>query len=115
MDRACRPTDRPAPHDHTLTNHNPPTQNPKPKRQDLAFKLLPHRVDAGARAHHERAAGEEIDWVALAKGRHTYKERLQRGEVTALSSAGGAGTEEEEEHQPQPASASASVSASAAA
>jgi hypothetical protein len=57
-------------------------------------------VDAGARAHHELAAGEEIDWVALAKGRHTYKQRLQRGEVTALS-ANGNGSQLQQEQQEQ--------------
>lgn len=70
-----------------LQNQPPLNTTPKSTQQDLAFKLLPYRVDAGARAHHERAAGEEIDWAALAKGRHTYKQRLQRGEVTALSSS----------------------------
>lgn len=53
-------------------------------------------MDAGARQHHERQAGEEIDWAALAKGRHTYMERLQRGEVTALVNA------QQPQPQPQP-------------
>lgn len=92
---------------HTNTSTNQTTQ-------DLAFKLLPYRVDAGARAHHERAAGEEIDWAALAKGRHTYKQRLQRGEVTALSaSASAAGQEEEQQQESVVASASAGAGAAA--
>ena len=33
------------------------------------MRLLPYRVDAGARAYQERALGDEIDWVALAKVR----------------------------------------------
>lgn len=71
-------------------------------------------MDAGARAHHERAAGEEIDWAALAKGRHTYKQRLQRGEVTALSaSASAAGQEEEQQQESVVASASAGAGAAA--
>ena len=53
--------------------------------QDLAIRLLPFRVDGGAQAFNLVKEGEEIDWVALAKGRHNYKERLERGEVTALS------------------------------
>lgn len=103
------------PHTHTHTPSlsprlplclSPPTipRSPNKNTQDLAFKLLPYRVDAGARAHHERAAGEEIDWAALAKGRHTYKERLQRGEVAALSVT--AQAQQDQEHPQQQESAS---------
>ena len=31
--------------------------------------------------------GEVVDWLALAKGRHTYIAKLQRGEVKALTNA----------------------------
>jgi hypothetical protein len=66
-------------HSFLLTTSLPPSP------QDLAIRLLPFRVDGGAQAFNLVKEGEEIDWVALAKGRHNYKERLERGEVTALS------------------------------
>ena len=56
-----------------------------PSPQDLAVRLLPFRVDRGAQSYNLVQEGEEIDWAALAKGRHHYKEKLERGEVTALS------------------------------
>ena len=66
--------------------HLPPSLPSLPSLpQDLAIRLLPFRVDGGAQAFNLVKEGEEIDWVALAKGRHNYKERLERGEVTALS------------------------------
>ena len=69
--------------------------------QDLAVRLLPYRVDAGAQAYQQLEQGEEIDWVALAKGRHTYKQRLQRGEVVALTA------NEQQQQQQERSSASA--------
>jgi hypothetical protein len=51
---------------------------------DLATKLLPYRIDEGAKLFQQLDAGAEIDWVALAKGRHEYKEKVKRGEVGAL-------------------------------
>jgi hypothetical protein len=29
-------------------------------------------------------AGEEVDWQALGKGRHEYREKVERGEVGSL-------------------------------
>jgi hypothetical protein len=45
-------------------------------------------VDEGARAFKEREAGAEIDWAALAKGRHDYIKKVDRGEVSALRAEG---------------------------
>lgn len=78
--------------------------------QDVAMKLLPYRVDdgewgrrtrlrwnvlsgsrarpecmtAGAKAYKSMDRGAEIDWVALAKGRHDYVTKVKRGEVISL-------------------------------
>jgi hypothetical protein len=64
---------------HSLTHSLTPSLP-----QDLAIRLLPYRVDSGAQSYKQVEEGQEIDWGALAKGRHVYKERLERGEVTAL-------------------------------
>jgi len=63
----------------------PPLPPSLPSWQDLAIRLLPFRVDRGSQSYNLIQEGEEIDWAALAKGRHYYKEKLERGEVTALS------------------------------
>lgn len=38
----------------------------------------------GAKTFQQMDEGAEIDWVALAKGRHEYKEKVKRGEVSTL-------------------------------
>ncbi|GAB5037074.1 gtp-binding protein [Nannochloropsis oceanica] len=55
--------------------------------QDLAIRLLPFRVDRGSQSYNLVQEGEEIDWAALAKGRHYYKEKLERGEPSSSSSS----------------------------
>jgi len=45
---------------------------------DLAIRLLPFRVDEAGQAFADKKEGAEIDWVALAKGRHEYAEQIKK-------------------------------------
>lgn len=49
-------------------------------RSDISVCLLV----TGAKTFQQMDEGAEIDWVALAKGRHQYKEKVKRGEVSTL-------------------------------